>query len=621
MNQNIEAIKEEYRRLAAEAELGVEAVRCRIGQVSAARLLLFVAAGAGVYAVRSMGGVVVTLTLLAAVALFLLLVKQHNRLFRRREELETEARMAREELGGLELDYSPFDGADELRDAAHLYGFDLDLFGRRSLFQAVNRTCTAPGRRRLAAWLAAHLTAPQEIRERQAAVAELARQAGFCRRFRLLGLLQKGAAADEEELRLWAEAPSQFGRSRWARWWPAAVVSTNMVCLAAVLAGWLTATAWGTVWAVLVVLSFRFTQRINKWQAAYGRKLQVLSTYAELLQLMDGQTAEAKLLRDIRELTGGEERRASQAIRRLGRLMHELDQRNNLFMYALLNGSFGWEVRQVLRIEAWKEQHAAHLPRWMEAIGRMDALCSLATFAYNHPDYVFPTLLTKEESEAAHGSSFCFRAEGLGHPLMARERCVRNDIDMRRRPAFFIITGANMAGKSTYLRTVGVNFLLACTGAPVCATGMELTPVRLVTSLRTSDSLADNESYFFAELKRLKLIIDMLQRGEELFIVLDEILKGTNSVDKQRGSMALVRQLMALRANGIIATHDLLLGTLIETFPPHSIRNFCFEADIRNDELTFDYRLRTGVARNMNACFLMQKMGIDFSETTLQEKS
>jgi DNA mismatch repair ATPase MutS len=203
---------------------------------------------------------------------------------------------------------------------------------------------------------------------------------------------------------------------------------------------------------------------------------------------------------------------------------------------------------------------------------------------------------------------FILRAKALGHPLMHRDRCVRNDIDMEKRPFFIIITGANMAGKSTYLRTIGVNYLLACTGMPVCAEEMEVYPARLITSLRTSDSLTDNESYFFAELKRLKLIIDKLQAGEELFIILDEILKGTNSMDKQKGSFALIKQFMALEADGIIATHDLLLGTLIDLFP-ENIRNFRFEADITDNELTFSYRLRPGVAQNMNACFQMKPNG------------
>ena len=170
-----------------------------------------------------------------------------------------------------------------------------------------------------------------------------------------------------------------------------------------------------------------------------------------------------------------------------------------------------------------------------------------------------------------------------------------------------------MAGKSTYLRTVGVNYLLASIGAPVCASSLKFYPSQLITSLRTTDSLTDSESYFFAELKRLKLIIDKLEKGEELFILLDEILKGTNSVDKQKGSLALIKQFIELKTDGIIATHDLLLGELIKAYP-NNITNYRFEADIKNNELTFSYKLREGVAQNMNACFLMKKMGIAIIE-------
>ena len=193
---------------------------------------------------------------------------------------------------------------------------------------------------------------------------------------------------------------------------------------------------------------------------------------------------------------------------------------------------------------------------------------------------------------------------------MPREQCVTNDAEIPQRPYFLIITGANMAGKSTYLRTIGCNYILACIGAPVCCSSLEIYPAHLMTSLRTSDSLVHNESYFFAELKRLQQILDRLKSGEEMFIILDEILKGTNSMDKQKGSLALVKQLLQLKTNGIIATHDLLLGDLKQHFPDE-ISNYCFEADIQNDELTFSYKLREGIAQNMNACFLMQKMGIN----------
>ncbi|KAA6307601.1 DNA mismatch repair protein MutS, partial [termite gut metagenome] len=251
----------------------------------------------------------------------------------------------------------------------------------------------------------------------------------------------------------------------------------------------------------------------------------------------------------------------------------------------ILNGLFFRELHQIMKIEAWKENYASDLPRWLEAVGETDALCSLATYAYNHPGYTYPQIAT---------TSFRMCAEAMGHPLMHREKCVRNDIIMQQRPFFLIITGANMAGKSTYLRTTAVNYLLACMGVPVCADKMEFYPAKLVTGLRTSDSLNDNESYFFAELKRLKFIVDELRAGEELFVILDEILKGTNSTDKQKGSFALIKQLITLQTNGIIATHDLQLGTLADTFP-ENIQNFCFEAEINNNELTFSYQLKKGI--------------------------
>jgi len=198
----------------------------------------------------------------------------------------------------------------------------------------------------------------------------------------------------------------------------------------------------------------------------------------------------------------------------------------------------------------------------------------------------------------------------MGHPLIHREQCVRNDINITRNPYFMIVTGANMAGKSTYLRTVGVNHILASIGAPVCAESMKFYPGRLLTNLRTADSLVNNESYFFAELKRLKMIIDRLESGEQgLFIILDEILKGTNSEDKQKGSFALMKRLVNLGANGIIATHDLVLGDLENEYP-ESIQNFHFDATIVQDILSFNYKLTRGIATTMNASFLMKKMGI-----------
>ena len=597
--QTINAIAADYRQRVECAEANLRQVQQQILRISLLRVVLFVGGIAAAIALRHDGWPLWVGALAATMLPFLALVKYHNRLFRRKDYLEKEAEVNRQELAALDLDTSAFDDGAEYIDPAHRYAFDLDVYGPRSLFPCFNRTCTQPGRVRLASWLGEHLENKEEIEARQAAVRELSTLTDFRQRFRILGLLHKGKSADEGELQAWAVSPTTFRCRPLLRALPCVVGGANALCLGLVLAGLMSASIWGTLWIAFALLSFFFTGKVTRVQSVYGKKLQILGTYARLLRLMDEQPLQSRLLKDIKEESG----RASHAILRLNQLMNELDQRNNYLMYTVLNGTFFWELWQIMRIERWKEQYAASLPGWLDAIGRMDALLSLATFAYNHPDYTYPDILAPADQ------SFTFRATALGHPLMPRDRCVRNDFTMTRRPEFIIITGANMAGKSTYLRTVGVNFLLSCIGAPVCAIALELMPVHLVTSLRTSDSLTDNESYFFAELKRLKLLIDKLQQGERLFIILDEILKGTNSTDKQKGSLALIRQFMTLHANGIIATHDLALGTLADAFPGQ-ISNHCFEADITGDTLTFSYRLREGVAQNMNACFLMGKMGI-----------
>ena len=596
----INEITATYQRIAEEGRSELNKVQNKIYRIGSLRLLLFVAGIAGIIYFWSSGWIVLTGIIAVTLLPFILLIKYHNRLFHRKDYLEKKIVINEQELSALNYDTSSFEDGAEFIDPAHLYSYDLDVFGPHSLFQYINRTCTQLGKSLLANWLGTHLVNKKEIESRQEAIRELTSELNFRQEFRILGLLYKGKAADEDELKAWAKSPSVFRKNVFFRMLLLLAGGINILCIALAIAGIIPLTVFGILWLCFVFASFCFTSKITKMQAVYGKKLQILATYANLLRLIENQPMKSPILKEVREWIGDEKQTASHSIQRLSKLMNELDQRNNAYIYATLNGLFFWEIRKIIQIEGWKEQYASELPRWLTAIAHMDALCSLATFAYNHPDYSYPIINPR---------SFSLRAASMGHPLMNRDKCVRNDIDIEKRPFFIIITGANMAGKSTYLRTVGINYLLACIGTPVCARSMELYPAQLITSLRTSDSLNDNESYFFAELKRLKLIIDKLQAGEEFFIILDEILKGTNSMDKQKGSLALIKQFMTLQANGIIATHDLMLGTLADIYPD-DIHNYRFEADITDNELTFSYRLREGVAQNMNACFLMKKMGI-----------
>ena len=581
----------------------LQQVKKQIFRISMLRLALFIAGIAGLYFFFNQTTLLITCICLTFLPLFIL-VKIHNRFFIRKEWLETQARIIQEELQALSGDYSSFEDGKEYVNPEHPYSFDLDIFGRRSLFQSINRTCTFFGKNRLAKWLQNHLHEKTSIEKRQEMVREISEHTLFREQFRVAGLVHHGQSSDGEKIQAWSQSPAQYLHAGWVKTFIWGVPVINSLLLITSLAGWTSFSWLGLSFGIFLVLSFGIIKRATYIQETYGKQLKSLNGYARLIALAKAENWKSAGMQELMERFNLNGQSPIQALQQLSKELDRLDLRNNQFLYVLLEGSIFFQLQEIVRIERWKVRYGQHISEWLETVGELDALCSLGTFAYNHPQYTYPELTEKP---------FCFLATQMGHPLMPASQCVKNDATIPSRPFFLIITGANMAGKSTYLRTIGVNYLLACIGAPVCCERLKLYPNQLITSLRTSDSLSDNESYFFAELKRLKRIIDLLNQGQQLFIILDEILKGTNSMDKQKGSFDLIRQFMQLKTNGIIATHDLLLGSLIKQFP-EEIRNYCFEADIKENELTFSYKLREGVAQNMNACFLMKKMGIILQE-------
>lgn len=581
----------------------LQQVKKQIFRISMLRLALFIAGIAGLYFFFNQTTLLIICICLTFLPLFIL-VKIHNRFFIRKEWLETQARIIQEELQALSGDYSSFEDGKEYVNPEHPYSFDLDIFGRRSLFQSINRTCTFFGKVRLAEWLQNHLHKKTSIEKRQEMIREISEHTLFREQFRVAGLVHHSQSSDGEKIQAWSQSPAQYLHAGWVKAFIWGVPVINSLLLITSLAGWTSFSWLGLSFGIFLVLSFGIIKRATYIQETYGKQLKSLNGYARLIALAKAENWKSAGMQELMERFNLNGQSPIQALQQLSKELDRLDLRNNQFLYVLLEGSIFFQLQEIVRIERWKARYGQHISKWLETVGELDALCSLGTFAYNHPQYTYPELTEKP---------FCFLATQMGHPLMPASQCVKNDATIPSRPFFLIITGANMAGKSTYLRTIGVNYLLACIGAPVCCERLKLYPNQLITSLRTSDSLSDNESYFFAELKRLKRIIDLLNQGQQLFIILDEILKGTNSMDKQKGSFDLIRQFMQLKANGIIATHDLLLGSLIKQFP-EEIRNYCFEADIKENELTFSYKLREGVAQNMNACFLMKKMGIILQE-------
>lgn len=593
---------QEYNEKIANTTQELNRTKKLILNISSIRLILFFAGVISLFLFAEYGFTAICLIIISTFLPFVIIIKYHNKLFERKTWLEKANEHFNNEIKAINNDLSPFDGGKEFINPSHNYTFDLDIFGdNHTLFQLINRTSTQKGKETLANWMNNHLRNEKDIYERQEAVKELSTDPNFIDIFRIEGLLYESKQSDFNDIEQWIKMKSEFANNRLVKLLLYLVPTINFTVIILSSINIISSTWIGVSILLFVVLSTTVTKKIDKIQYIYENKLAILTSYTKLINLIERREMRSSLLKELRSKLFTNGKPSEKIINELNKSLDKLNLRNNQILYTLLEGTMFWQLRQIYAIEKWKDKYGNKLIEWMETTSTVDAICSMANFAYNHQEYNFPKICDKP---------FIFEAEDMGHPLMNEAKCVLNDAVIPYKPFFIIITGANMAGKSTYLRTIGINYIMACIGLPVFAKKLKLTPSELMTSLRTTDSLTENESYFFAEIKRLGEIIEKLKHGEEMFIILDEILKGTNSVDKQKGSFSLVKQLIELKSNGIIATHDLMLSSLANEFS-QNIKNYRFEADIINNELSFTYKLREGVAQNMNACFLMKKMGIN----------
>lgn len=486
------------------------------------------------------------------------------------------------------------DGAGFIDDQ-HDFAGDLDVFGPSSLFQHINRTGTLLGRKALAEALLRPSTNAGQIHVMQDAVKELAPQLDLRQLYTAQATLAQEKPDDVSSLQAWFSMPLHFVGKGWLR---VSRILLPLLTLAAIVFYAVT----GSFVPLSVMLLVNGTllgasvKKVNEMYVHLGNKERVLHKFANLLQQVREAPWQSSLLSQYKT-TAGE---ADIALRQLARTGNLLDQRLNILVGILLNLLFLYDIQCAFSLEGWKEKYKNRMPAWLDVIAQLETLNCFATFAYNHPQYIYPHV--EEQPVAIKGTA-------VGHPLIPAGECVTNDVHIGEQSQFLIITGSNMSGKSTFLRSVGINMLLSMQGAPVCAASFYCSPTRIMTSMRIKDSIARHTSYFQAELLRLQHIIRALKTGEQVFIILDEILKGTNSEDKLTGSLRLIQHFLTYNCLGMIATHDLELGTLEQKYPDR-IRNFCFESSLENGDLHFDYLMREGIARNKNATFLMQQMEI-----------
>ena len=342
-------------------------------------------------------------------------------------------------------------------------------------------------------------------------------------------------------------------------------------------------------------------RQINRYQNEISEASRILKKYDSLIRLIEKEHYKSTALKKLKQQLKYKDLSAGDLIRKLWKTVDMFDARQNLLVGFVLNILVMWDFHCLWAIRQWKQKYGAQVKIWFAVLAEMDALNSLAAYALRFPGVCWPEV---REHRELH-----IEAKRLGHPLIDHSKRVDNDFKLEGNGSFYILTGPNMAGKSTFLRALGVNDVLAHAGAPVCAGHYAFAPHDLISSMRTTDSLKDDASYFFAELQRLREIMEILGHESPVMILLDEILKGTNSRDKTKGSLAVIRRMIELGGSGVVATHDLSL-TVLEEQIKGKVYNICFEATREGDRLIYDYRLRQGVARNMNATFLMEQMGI-----------
>jgi hypothetical protein len=598
MNQ--EDIGKTYTDLKQKNEILLAGLKKQQLLISLLRLFVFLAGAilsAIAFSYTVTGGI---FALLITIISFLFLVKKFEDYSGKITITQNLIAVSGNEINALGGDYSAFDGGSDLNDSKHDFSGDIDLFGEDSLFRYLNRTVTGSGRSQLARWLSEPYDLREKILVRQEAVRELAGKLTWRQQFMAFGLDKPLNDKEIESLHDWLNESDDSYSSPLMRISSFVLPMTAMITLFLVIAGVLPFMVFLLLYVFNLLLIGLFLKKSNRIHSMVSRKQLFLSSFRQLVGSFEKEQFKSDELTSIKEKLCARQGSVAFKIKELNNIISAFDNRLNLFVGLILNGLLLWDFHCIMKLEKWRRSAAKSLPEWLILLGRVDGINSLGNYAYNNPDNSFPQVVENGPLLEA------FR---MGHPLLKRETRISNDFSVRQRGQVFIITGANMAGKSTFLRTVAVNMVLGMTGAPVCAEKMKLTPLKLFTSMRTVDSLSHNESYFYAELKRLKALKERLENDEDIFFILDEILKGTNSTDKSLGSKQFLRRVIDLGGTGLVATHDISLGEM-ETEYPVNVVNKCFEIEIDGENISFDYLLRDGITRKMNAAALMRQMGI-----------
>ena len=517
------------------------------------------------------------------IVLFFLLIGKHKQIAVKRRIAKAKIAINEREIAFIEQGVYPADNGKDFEPAQHPYAYDLDVLGEKSLYHYLNRTHTYLGRKRLAE----QLLYPDgtAILAHQEAIKALTPQLAWRQTFMAHAEQIDDSPSFYDRLQQWAATPTP-PMGKFMRVFT--VISPIVFTLSAILGYIYDYEVLKSIAKLLLTINlsvfFFYISKINKEKLGFEHTYAMLYAFKECIAQVEDHFPEKN-------------ERASAHIAQLSRLLDDLDNVSNILVSIPLNIFSFYHLHRYRALLQWKQTYGTHIAQWLETVASTEVLCSFANFAYNNPHFVYPTF----------NNQYRISFEDVGHPLIAENERITNNITLDE-AHFIILTGSNMSGKSTFLRTLGVNMLLAQVGLPVCAREAAIHPLPLLVSMRLSDSLSDGKSYFFAEINRIEQIMTALKR-ERCMVLLDEILRGTNSEDKQYGTIKIIERLLSLKAIGIVATHDIEVCKTADRYP-QQLQNKCFESYIHEGELSFDYKLREGICQNKNATFLMEKLGI-----------
>jgi hypothetical protein len=536
--------------------------------------------------------------LAAAILVFIGLIVVHRRIVRTMQTAKRAAALYQRGLARIEDRWAGSgDTGEKFRTPGHVYAEDLDILGEDSLFQLLCSARTQMGEDALAQWLLTPASLPMVL-QRQAAVQELKERLDFREYLAVVGETDK-IKADPMKLTTWANQESGFDPRRW---WPLAMAMAALTTAALVYG---IVVRWFTPFLALATTNFiilyLLRPKLELMFAGLDDASSHLSALAEILRRVETENFEGSLLKSLQAqlISGGHS--SSEGIRRLSTLWDYEESRHNMIV-KLLDFMVMYSVHVAVLLQAWRKRYGRSIQAWLNTVAEIEALVSLSTYAYEHPGDPFPEFTSPAESPR-------FAGELLGHPLLPQAACVRNNVTLEKNNPVLMVSGSNMSGKSTLLRTVGINTVLAMMGAPVRAGRVQLSPLRLGTCIRISDSLHKGVSHFYAEIQRIRDVVDLSRSGPLLFLF-DEVLQGTNSHDRRVGAEAILRTLLNQGALGMVTTHDLALTSTADVFPGR-IHNVHFQEKLDAGKLSFDYRLREGVVTTSNGIELMKSIGLE----------